>query len=241
MAFAPDRAYFHRRRGNVTTRAAVSTARDIHSPQGFVMIDPLPPSAWRQAVTGTAASPPSWTAILVAIVVVVGALYLGKDILIPLALAILLSFMLAPIVVRLRRLGLGRIPSVVAVVLLLFVALLGLGSVVATQLADLAGNLPTYESNLRTKIRELRIAVPSGGVIERTSDMLRDLREELQEVTNAPAGTPGGQAGPAAKARRLSLWRCGSRSRRRGRSRPCARWAGRWSRRSPRRAWSWSS
>ena len=121
------------------------------------------------------------------IAVVVGVLYLGRDILIPLALAILLSFMLAPIVIRLRRWGLGRIPSVLAVVLLLSVALLGLGSIVASQVVHLADNLPGYEWNLRTKIRDLRIAVPSGGVVERTSDMLRDLRQELQEVTKTPA------------------------------------------------------
>ena len=121
------------------------------------------------------------------IAVVVGALYLGRDILIPLALAILLSFMLAPIVIRLRRWGLGRIPSVLAVVLLLSVALLGLGSIVTSQVVHLADNLPRYEWNLRTKIRDLHIAVPSGGVVERTSDMLRDLRQELQEVTKTPA------------------------------------------------------
>ena len=63
----------------------------------------------------------------------VGALYLGSEILIPLALAILLSFMLAPIVIRLRRWHLGRIPSVLLVVLLVFTALLGVGSIVATQ------------------------------------------------------------------------------------------------------------
>ena len=125
--------------------------------------------------------------MVAAIAVVVGALYLGRDILIPLALAILLSFMLAPIVIRLRRWGLGRIPSVLAVVLLLSVALLGLGSIVASQVVHLADNLPRYEWNLRTKIRDLRIAVPSGGVVERTSDMLRDLRQELQEVTKTPA------------------------------------------------------
>ena len=116
-----------------------------------------------------------------------GVLYLGRDILIPVALEILLSFMLAPIVIRLRRWGLGRIPSVLAVVLLLSVALLGLGSIVASQVVHLADNLPRYEWNLRTKIRDLRIAVPSGGVVERTSDMLRDLRQELQEVTKTPA------------------------------------------------------
>ena len=70
------------------------------------------------------------TAMLVGMVIVVGALYVGSEILIPLALAILLSFMLAPIVIRLRRWRLGRIPSVLLVVLLVFTALLGLGSIV---------------------------------------------------------------------------------------------------------------
>ena len=60
--------------------------------------------------TGTATPPASPAAMVAAIVVVVGALYLGRDILIPLALAILLSFMLAPVVTRLRRLG--HVPSV---------------------------------------------------------------------------------------------------------------------------------
>jgi predicted PurR-regulated permease PerM len=152
------------------------------------MVRPEPPRPRLQPAPPVAAvAPMSPTAMVAVLVVVVGALYLGSEILIPLALAILLSFTLAPIVVRLRRLGLGRIPSVLAVVLLLFITLTGLGSIIATQLADLATNLSTYEWNLRTKIRELRIAVPSGGVIERTSDMLQDLRQELQEVTR-PSG-----------------------------------------------------
>src|SRR5688500_16278790 len=127
----------------------------------------------------TAAPPTSPAAMVAAIVVVVGALYLGRDILIPLALAILLSFMLAPVVTRLRRLGLGRIPAVLAMVLLLFVALAGLGAIVANQVVHLADNLPRYEWNLRSKIRDLRIAIPSGGIVERTSEMLRDLGQEL--------------------------------------------------------------
>jgi predicted PurR-regulated permease PerM/CheY-like chemotaxis protein len=135
---------------------------------------------------GPAAPPISPTAMVAGLLVVIGALYIGQDILIPLALAILLSFMLAPIVIRLRRWGLGRIPSVLAVVLLLFITLLGLGSIVASQAVHLADNLPRYEWNLRAKIRDLRIAVPSGGVVERTSDMLRDLGEELQEATKGP-------------------------------------------------------
>jgi predicted PurR-regulated permease PerM len=139
------------------------------------------------APAGTAAPPPSPAALTAAIVVVVGALYLGRDILIPLALAILLSFMLAPVVVRLRRLGLGRIPAVLTVVVLLFIALLGLGTIVGSQMVHLADHMPTYEWNLRSKIRDLRIAMPSGGVVERTSEMLRDLGKELNKAT-APEG-----------------------------------------------------
>jgi len=157
------------------------------------MIKPAPPRPRSQPPVVAAVAPMSPTATVAVLVVVVGALWLGSEILIPIALAILLSFALAPVVVRLRRWGLGRIPSVLAVVLLLFITLIGLGSIVATQLADLATNLPTYEWNLRTKIRELRIAVPSSGVIERTSDMLQDLRQELQEVTKPPGEEAEGE------------------------------------------------
>jgi predicted PurR-regulated permease PerM len=144
-------------------------------------------SLWTPVVpTGTSAPPLSATALMAALVAVVGALYLGRDILIPLALAILLSFLLAPLVVRLRRLGLGRVPAVLAVVLLLFVALLGLGTIVGSQMVQLAENMPTYEWNLRSKIRDLRIAMPTGGVVERASEMLRDLGQELNQAT-APA------------------------------------------------------
>ena len=90
------------------------------------MATPAPPSAWRQAVTRSPTAPTtSPTALLVGMVIAVGALYLGSEILIPLALAILLSFMLAPIVTRLRRWRLGRIPSVLIVVALVFTTLLG--------------------------------------------------------------------------------------------------------------------
>jgi predicted PurR-regulated permease PerM/CheY-like chemotaxis protein len=146
-------------------------------------------SLWPPVMTvGTAAPPVSSVAMVGAIVVVVGALYVGSDILIPLALAILLSFMLRPVVIRLQRFGLGRIPAVLAVVLLLFVALLGLGAIVANQVVNLADSLPRYEWNLRAKIRDLRTAIPSGGVVERTSDMLRDLGEELGKATTPTEG-----------------------------------------------------
>ena len=198
---------------------------------------PLPTLWPRATAVGPVAPPASATATVAVVVVVVGALYLGRDILVPLALAILLSFMLGPIVIRLRRLGLGRIPSVFAVVVLLFVVLLGLGSIVASQVVHLAENLPRYEWNLRAKIRDLPIAVPSGGVVERTTDMLRDLREELEKATKGPEAKGTGAAAeqpvkPVLVQVQGNRWRLYKR---------CASSGGRWSSRSRPPAWCWCS
>ena len=65
-------------------------------------------SGTRQVAVPSAAPPTSTGTTLGIMVVVVGALYFGQDILMPVALAVLLSFALAPVVVRLRRWGLGR-------------------------------------------------------------------------------------------------------------------------------------
>lgn len=152
-------------------------------------------SLWPTSPRVSPAAPPaSGMALLAVIVAVVAALYFGQDILIPLALAILLSFMLAPIATRLRRLGLGRVPSVLAVVLLVFVVLTGVGSIVASQVMSLAGNLYLYEWNLRSKIRSFSEAIPSGGVVERTAEMVRDLRKELEEATKQAEGGGENQA-----------------------------------------------
>ncbi|WP_119459489.1 AI-2E family transporter [Rhodospirillaceae bacterium SYSU D60014] len=151
----------------------------------------MPPA--RVSPTKAAFSP---TVMVAIIAMIVAALYFGQEILVPLALAILVSFALAPFVIRLRKWGLGRVPSVLAVVLLLFALLIGFGSVVAIQIVDLADNLPTYEYNIRNKIRSVKAAAPDGGVVERTSEMLRDLNQELKEATEDPVEGTVGRATP---------------------------------------------
>jgi predicted PurR-regulated permease PerM len=74
---------------------------------------------------------------------------------VPIALAILLSFVLAPLVGVLRRWHLPRALSVVSVVLLAFTSIFALGGVIATQLTQLAGDLPRYELTMREKIKSL--------------------------------------------------------------------------------------
>src|SRR4051795_4425991 len=81
---------------------------------------------------------------LAAICIVVGALYFAQDVLIPLALAVLFCFLLAPLVRRLERLRLGRTASVIIVVLAAAAVVVALAWTVSLQVVNLAENLPSY-------------------------------------------------------------------------------------------------
>jgi predicted PurR-regulated permease PerM len=109
--------------------------------------NPVPPA-------GTP-STPAMTTLLVG-VVVVAALYVGREVLIPIALAILLSFVLAPLVLRLRQLRVPKVPAVILSVLLALGIVLGLGSVIGSQVANLATELPRYETTISKKLGHLR-------------------------------------------------------------------------------------
>lgn len=114
-------------------------------------------------------------------------LYVGRDILIPFAVAILLSFALGPIASRLRRWGFGRVPSVIVVVLAAFVIMGGFGVLVGSQFVQLVNNLPTYQYNIHTKIRSMQSAAPSGGMIDRAATVLRELSNDLSGETETDA------------------------------------------------------
>ena len=120
-------------------------------------------------------------------VVAVGALYLGREVFVPVALAILLSFALAPSVLLLRRCHLGRVPSVIAVVVIAFGAVSGLGFLLGSQLAHLAGNLPEYEYNVTEKIHSFRGTAIREGIVGRTSTMLQDLSKEISKPSDETA------------------------------------------------------
>src|SRR5262245_20996311 len=89
--------------------------------------------------------------LLIASAIVVAGLYFGREILVPIALALLLSFVLSPGVKWLSR-WVGRVASVLVMVAFAFIVILGIGAVVGTQLGVLAGNLPRYESTITGKI-----------------------------------------------------------------------------------------
>jgi predicted PurR-regulated permease PerM len=112
-------------------------------------------------------------------VVIVAVLYFAREVVIPIVLAVLLSFLLAPAVRRLQRLRVGRIASVTFTVFIAFLAILGFGGIVVQEISSLAQELPSYRSNLETKIHSLPGLVPGGGVLHRATEVMRDLRREL--------------------------------------------------------------
>ena len=89
--------------------------------------------------------------LAVAVVVVAG-LYLGREVMIPIILAVLLSFLLAPLVNVLRRMHLGRVPSVLLAVVLALGVILAFAGVIGTQLAELAPDVPRYASAVQQKV-----------------------------------------------------------------------------------------
>jgi predicted PurR-regulated permease PerM len=118
----------------------------------------------------------------------IAALYFLRDIFIPIALAVLLSFMLGPAVTRLRRWGVGRVSATLLTVTITGLVIAGVTTVVAFQVIDLADNITQYQSNLISKIRVLKSTSGEEGVVERTSELIENLSEELKDAT-APAQT----------------------------------------------------
>jgi AI-2E family transporter len=122
-------------------------------------------------------SPPSGPdlATLVMIVfgvVIIAALYLAREVLIPITLAILLSFVLGPVVGLLRRIHVPRFAAVLLAVVLALTIFAGLGSIIGVQIASLAPDIPAYASTIGRKIDAVQsLAV---GQLSRVVAGLRD-------------------------------------------------------------------
>lgn len=138
------------------------------------------------------------TGIAVVTAIIIAALYFGRELFVPIALAILLSFVLAPLVSALQRWRVPRGLSVVFVVLLAFLSIFALGGVIARQVTQLAGDLPRYEDTMRKKIESVRGTTATSGTLERAADVLQDLGKELNKpkettTTLVPSAQPPGQ------------------------------------------------
>ena len=124
-------------------------------------------------------------------VVIVAALYFGREVLVPIALAILMSFVLAPLVRFLHGWRVPRSVAVIFVVLVSFAAIFAIGAVMLAQMNQLAGDLPRYQSTLREKIQSLRGVTGGSGTLEKAAEVLEDLGEELKNPANAGKSRTG--------------------------------------------------
>ncbi|MBW4090205.1 MAG: AI-2E family transporter [Proteobacteria bacterium] len=118
---------------------------------------------------------------IIVAVVVVACLYLARDVLIPLTLAVLLSFLLAPLARLLRRLHLGRALSAVAAAVIGLGLVLVLGWLIGTQIAGLAGNVPRYQVTVEHKLDTVRRVVV---------DKIAAVSNRFTPAAPAPAPTP---------------------------------------------------
>jgi len=131
----------------------------------------LPQAAGRPVRTGLSA--------LNAGAVVVAALYFGRELLVPLVLAVLLAFVLAPVVVMLQRARLGKAPAVLITVALAFTIIAGIGAVVGGQATTLAASLPSYQATTQQKMKSLAIGTE---LIERLNNSLHSLLDGAADV-----------------------------------------------------------
>jgi predicted PurR-regulated permease PerM len=111
---------------------------------------------------------------IVVAVVLIAALYYGRGVLIPITVAVLLSFVLSLLVELLRRAWLGRVASVFLAVILTLGIILGLGTAIGTQVAQLAKKLPEYQTTIEAKITRLR-----GSITKKLSGIISSLDHEI--------------------------------------------------------------
>jgi predicted PurR-regulated permease PerM len=130
--------------------------------------DPDKTAGYQDVLTGSRDGPPAAGAAnvphsavpelrsLLAVAVgalVVAALYFGQDVLIPITLAVMLSFVLSPVVSMLQRLRMPRAPAVIVAVLVALGLLGAVGTLIGSQAAALADNAPQYARTIETKVQ----------------------------------------------------------------------------------------
>ncbi|WP_250515713.1 AI-2E family transporter [Caballeronia sp. INDeC2] len=130
---------------------------------------------------------------LVTGVVIICALYFGRAVMIPIILAILLSFLLAPFVDFLRRLRFGQVPSVIVAVVIALSVLTAVGALIGAQVAQLASDLPKYQVAVERKIENVQRMT-----VGRADEFLGRASRALKRISPAREQEPKNEDNPAA-------------------------------------------
>jgi predicted PurR-regulated permease PerM len=131
----------------------------------------------------------AWFFRLATFALIVAVLRVADEVLIPVAFAVLLAFLLSPLVVRLIRVGLPRGMAIVLTVSVAFGAIGGIGWLVTSQAIALVRELPNYEENLRQKIAAIKHP-RTPAMMERMSGMVENLRREIKSAAPDKPVTP---------------------------------------------------
>jgi predicted PurR-regulated permease PerM len=125
------------------------------------------------------------------VLIAIACLYFGRSILIPLALAVVFAFLFGPLVVRLRHLGIHRVPATFGVVILSFGLMTVIGTLMSSQISDVVHKLPQYQENVRTKLHSIRSS--GGGIITRFTHTIDTLAEDVSLPPAQPRPTTVGE------------------------------------------------
>ena len=128
---------------------------------------------------------------LITAAVIIAGLYFGRDIVVPLALALLLGFVLDPLVGRLKRLGLARTPAVIVVVMSAMVLMGFAGVMLGMQVSSLSAQLPTYQNNIEQKLKGLRNSSDKPGMFDGAIRMFNTVRAEVDRAPPTTGAKPG--------------------------------------------------
>jgi predicted PurR-regulated permease PerM len=132
---------------------------------------------------------PTLNAMLIG-VIVVGTMYFAREVLIPMALAGILSFMLAPLVRMVQRFHLPRALAVLIVAVIAFAAIFALGRTLVSEVERLAADLPTYQATIAKKIEGIRgRGDATTGTLQRARVVLNELNKELVGAQQKPGET----------------------------------------------------
>ncbi len=147
-------------------------------------------------------APPSRRLPLSALVFAVAVLYFAREVLIPLALALLFSFLLAPLVRRLERWHFRRAPAVLSVTLLFFCVFGLIGWATSLQVMDLAARIPGYQDNVQRKIAALQ---HPGGALQDAARTIQDIEKKAAAPETPANPTPrDAEAGDPQRAARTA-------------------------------------
>jgi predicted PurR-regulated permease PerM len=122
---------------------------------------------------------------MIVVTAVVTALYLGRTIAIPIAIAVLISFTLGPLVTWLRRRHLGRLPSILIAISPVILGWAAFAYVVTTEVGRLAENIPAYQANIESKVSRAKESLPSPEMLQRGSDFLKNLTRSTSDGNSA--------------------------------------------------------